>query len=73
MRTILHLDLDCFYAQVESKRLGLSADVPLAVQQWGGLLAVNYAARGLAAESEEADRQLAQTIHDSEMADYALY
>ena len=45
MRTILHLDLDCFYAQVESRRLGLAADVPLAVQQWGGLLAVNYAAR----------------------------
>ena len=44
-RTILHLDLDCFYAQVESKRLGLPDSEPCAVQQWGGLLAVNYAAR----------------------------
>lgn len=45
MRTILHLDLDCYYAQVESKRLGLPPSEPLAVSQWGGLLAVNYAAR----------------------------
>ena len=45
LRCILHLDLDCFYAQVESKRLGLPEDEPLAVQQWGGLLAINYAAR----------------------------
>ena len=45
LRCILHLDLDCFYAQVESKRLGLPEEAPLAVQQWGGLLAVNYAAR----------------------------
>ncbi|OQR90609.1 hypothetical protein ACHHYP_05387 [Achlya hypogyna] len=44
-RVILHLDLDCFYAQVEAVRLGLSHDEPLAVQQWGSLLAVNYAAR----------------------------
>ena len=42
---ILHLDMDCYYAQCESKRLGLPSDVPLAVSQWGGLLAVNYAAR----------------------------
>ena len=45
MRAIIHIDLDCFYAQVESKRLGLAEHEPCAVQQWGGLLAVNYAAR----------------------------
>ena len=44
-RVILHIDLDCFYAQVESIRLGIPQDEPLAVQQWGSLLAVNYAAR----------------------------
>jgi len=44
-RLIVLLDLDCFYAQVESKRLGLPPSVPLAVQQWGALIAVNYAAR----------------------------
>lgn len=44
-RTIIHLDLDCFYAQVEQKRLGIPAEVPCAVQQWEGLIAINYAAR----------------------------
>ena len=42
---ILHIDLDAFYAQVEQIRLKLDASVPLAVLQWNGLLAVNYAAR----------------------------
>lgn len=31
---ILHLDLDCFYAQVEQSRLGIPRDTPCAVQQW---------------------------------------
>ena len=44
-RIIAHIDLDCFYAQVEANRLGVPADQPFCVQQWGGLLAVNYAAR----------------------------
>ena len=44
-RVIAHLDLDCFYAQVEQVRLGLDPVTPLAVYQWDGLLAVNYAAR----------------------------
>ncbi|KAL6761247.1 hypothetical protein V8C86DRAFT_906953 [Haematococcus lacustris] len=44
-RTILHLDLDGFYAQVEQVRKGLSPDVPLAVQQWEGIIALNYAAK----------------------------
>ena len=42
---IIHLDLDCYYAQVEHLRLGIPSHVPLAVQQWQGLIAVNYAAR----------------------------
>ena len=41
-RVVIHLDLDCFYAQVEAKRLGIDPSVPLAVQQWSGLIAVNY-------------------------------
>lgn len=31
--------------QVEQRRLGIPRDVPVAVQQWDGLIAVNYAAR----------------------------
>ncbi|KAI9593036.1 hypothetical protein BDF19DRAFT_176689 [Syncephalis fuscata] len=44
-RVILHVDLDCFYCQVEQVRLGLDPKKPLAVQQWQGLIAVNYPAR----------------------------
>lgn len=44
-RVIIHLDLDCFYAQVEQKRLNIPRHIPVAVQQWQGLIAVNYAAR----------------------------
>jgi DNA polymerase eta len=42
---VLHVDLDCFYAAVEHVRLSIPKDQPLAVQQWDGLIAVNYAAR----------------------------
>lgn len=31
--------------QVEYRRLGIPSDVPLAVNQWGGLIAVSYLAR----------------------------
>mmetsp|Transcript_7478 Transcript_7478/g.27457 ORF Transcript_7478/g.27457 Transcript_7478/m.27457 type:complete len:594 (-) Transcript_7478:3315-5096(-) len=44
-RVIVHLDLDCFYAQVEHRRLKVPREVPLAVQQWDGLIAINYVAR----------------------------
>ncbi|KAI0883656.1 sister chromatid cohesion protein Eso1 [Annulohypoxylon maeteangense] len=45
LRVIAHVDLDAFYAQVEMVRLGTPEDQPLAVQQWQGLIAVNYPAR----------------------------
>ncbi|KAF7955834.1 hypothetical protein EAE96_004756 [Botrytis aclada] len=45
LRVIAHLDLDAFYAQVEMVRLGTEEDKPLAVQQWQGLIAINYPAR----------------------------
>lgn len=45
LRVIAHIDLDAFYAQSETVRLGISRDIPLAVQQWDSLIAVNYAAR----------------------------
>eukprot|EP00286_Rhodomonas_abbreviata_P000960 CAMPEP_0181289214 /NCGR_PEP_ID=MMETSP1101-20121128/762_1 /TAXON_ID=46948 /ORGANISM="Rhodomonas abbreviata, Strain Caron Lab Isolate" /LENGTH=315 /DNA_ID=CAMNT_0023393419 /DNA_START=182 /DNA_END=1126 /DNA_ORIENTATION=- len=44
-RVILHIDMDAFYAQVEHRRTAIPMDEPLAVQQWEGLIAVNYAAR----------------------------
>ncbi|KAM7216642.1 hypothetical protein V8F06_007957 [Rhypophila decipiens] len=45
LRVIAHIDLDCFYAQVEMLRLKIPEDKPLAVQQWQGLIAINYPAR----------------------------
>ncbi|KAJ0167867.1 N-acetyltransferase eso1 [Colletotrichum tanaceti] len=45
LRVIAHVDLDAFYAQCEMVRLGIPKDQPLAVQQWQGLIAVNYPAR----------------------------
>lgn len=45
LRVIAHIDLDAFYAQCEMVRLALPREQPLAVQQWGGLIAINYAAR----------------------------
>ena len=45
MRVICHLDLDCFYCQVEHIRIGIASTEPLAVQQWNAVIAVNYPAR----------------------------
>ena len=45
LRVIAHIDLDAFYAQCEGVRLGISENQPLAVQQWQGLIAINYPAR----------------------------
>ncbi|KAL2062353.1 hypothetical protein VTL71DRAFT_6619 [Oculimacula yallundae] len=45
LRVIAHIDLDAFYAQCEMVRLGIKEDQPLAVQQWQGLIAINYPAR----------------------------
>ena len=44
-RIIALIDCDCFYATVESIRLNIPFSVPLAVQQWKMLIAVNYEAR----------------------------
>jgi hypothetical protein len=41
LRVIAHVDLDAFYAQCETVRLGIDPTKPLAVQQWQGLIAIN--------------------------------
>ncbi|ETN43325.1 uncharacterized protein HMPREF1541_02484 [Cyphellophora europaea CBS 101466] len=45
LRVITLIDFDCFYAQCESGRLGLSPEQPLGVQQFKHVIAINYAAR----------------------------
>lgn len=37
-RIVVHVDLDCFYCQVEQKRLSIPRDQPCAVQQWCAFL-----------------------------------
>lgn len=60
LRIIALIDFDAFYAQCETVRLGLSPTIPLAVQQWNAIIALNYPARecGLkrGASVEEAKR-----------------
>lgn len=63
-RVILHLDLDSYYAQVECQRLGLPHHLPLAVQQWSGLIAVNYPARAAGLSKMSSVKQAAELLPD---------
>ncbi|KAK0532591.1 N-acetyltransferase eso1 [Tilletia horrida] len=46
LRVIAHCDVDAAYAAFEAKRLGIDPHkVPIAVQQWNGLIAISYEAR----------------------------
>ncbi|GAA5912334.1 hypothetical protein JCM5296_006838 [Sporobolomyces johnsonii] len=45
LRVVAHIDIDAAYAAMEMARLGIPEDQPMAVQQWNGLIAVNYPAR----------------------------
>ena len=45
LRVIALIDFDCFYAQCEAVRLGISPDQPLGVQQFLHVIAINYPAR----------------------------
>ncbi|GAA5902637.1 hypothetical protein JCM6882_009339 [Rhodosporidiobolus microsporus] len=45
LRVVSLADVDAAYAAMEMARLGIPEDEPCAVQQWNGLIAVNYPAR----------------------------
>lgn len=45
LRTIIHIDLDCFYAQVEMVKNPKLSNVPLGVQQKNIVVTCNYLAR----------------------------
>ncbi|KAI5476618.1 DNA polymerase eta subunit [Pseudohyphozyma bogoriensis] len=53
LRTIALIDLDAAYASMEMVRLGLKEDQPLAVHQWGALIAVNYPARAFGVSRQD--------------------
>ncbi|GAA5896768.1 hypothetical protein JCM8208_007082 [Rhodotorula glutinis] len=54
LRVIAHVDIDAAYAAMEMARLSIPADQPMAVQQWNGLIAVNYPARAYGITRHEA-------------------
>ncbi|RNF17628.1 putative DNA polymerase eta [Trypanosoma conorhini] len=76
MRCIVHLDMDCFYAQVEAVRLGIDCRTePYILSQWGNLIAVNYPARncGIARfDTVEEAREKCPQVKVSHVATYAL-
>ena len=45
-RYIALIDMDAFYAQCHSVRLGLPHSTPLAILQWRSIITCNHAARG---------------------------
>ncbi|CAG9573351.1 putative DNA polymerase eta [Leishmania major strain Friedlin] len=77
MRCIAHMDMDCFYAQVEAVRLGVDCRVtPFALVQWGSFIAVNYPARArgvrrFCLSPDEVRRELPD-VRMSHIATYAM-
>jgi DNA polymerase eta len=47
MRTVVHLDLDCFFVQVERSLNPSLCGKPVAVQQHQDLICISYEARAL--------------------------
>ena len=39
--------MDAYYAQVEMKKHNIDPKLPVAVQQWNALIALNYVAKGM--------------------------
>ncbi|RNF04827.1 putative DNA polymerase eta [Trypanosoma rangeli] len=76
MQCIVHLDMDCFYAQVEAVRLGIDCRTePYILSQWGNLIAVNYPARnyGIARfNTVEEAREKCPQVKVSHVATYAV-
>ena len=44
-RIVVHIDMDCYYAQCEMKNHNISKDQPMAVIQWDAIVAMNYACK----------------------------
>ncbi len=75
MRVVSHLDVDAAYAQFEAARLGVDSHaVPLAVQQWNGLIAISYGARAFGItrhETVESARKKCPQLQLVHVATYA--
>ncbi|GAC73333.1 protein involved in establishing cohesion between sister chromatids during DNA replication [Moesziomyces antarcticus T-34] len=74
LRVIAHCDVDAAYAQFEASRLGLDATVvPIAVQQWQGLIAVNYPARDAGVSRFESIPEALKKCPDLHLVHVATY
>ncbi|KAJ1030514.1 hypothetical protein NDA16_001423 [Ustilago loliicola] len=74
LRVIAHCDVDAAYAQFEASRLGLDATVvPIAVQQWQGLIAVNYPARDTGVSRFESIPEALKKCLDLHLVHVATY
>lgn len=75
-QVVAHVDLDCFYAQVEALRLGIDCRTePFVLSQWHSLIAVNYPARALGISRFEtlADaRQKCPKLRSSHVATFEI-
>lgn len=58
---------------MEAARLGIDPAVPLAVQQWNGLIAVNYAARAYGITRHESPAEALKKCPDLVMVHCATY
>ncbi|KAK9760131.1 N-acetyltransferase eso1 [Basidiobolus ranarum] len=72
-RCILHIDLDCFYCQVEQVRLNLPPEKAVAVQQWQGLIAVNYPARKMGVQRHSSVADALKLCPDLQLVHVATY
>lgn len=74
LRVIAHCDVDAAYAQFEASRLCLDATVvPIAVQQWQGLIAVNYPARDAGVSRFESIPEAVKKCPDLHLVHVATY
>ncbi|TPX69749.1 DNA-directed DNA polymerase [Spizellomyces sp. 'palustris'] len=71
--TFLRARKDAFYCQVEHVRLGIPIDVPLCVQQWQGLIAVNYAARAAGIKRHCTAGEAAKMCPDVQLVHVSTY
>lgn len=74
LRVISLVDVDAAYAQFEASRLGVdSSVVPLAVQQWNGLIAISYAARKFGITRHETVESAKEKCPDIRLVHVATY
>ncbi|TPX49243.1 DNA-directed DNA polymerase [Synchytrium endobioticum] len=72
-KCIIHIDLDAFYTQVEHVRLNISKEIPLAVQQWQGLIAINYPARAHGIKRHVTPKEAKDLCPDIQFVHVATY